>query len=154
MKRIIKLIIATISIICLWANLSFAQNSTQSDISIIPEGGWNRAAEAVNEVWVWWQVRKNYRKIVDANELSLWDQFASWIMSRNTILDYIVYLVKFLSWLTLLVWAVAIIYLWYKKIALQYFSKQPPAFVMVIVWVLIVTFAYAIVKLLRSAFVS
>lgn len=154
MKRIIKLIFATVFILWLWLNISSAQNSTQSDISIIPEGWGNNAAKAVNEVSVWWQVWKNYRKIVDANKLSLWDQFASWIMSRNTILDYIVYLVKFLSWLALLVWAVAIIYLWYKKIALQYFSKQPPAFVMVIVWVLIVTFAYAIIKLLRSAFVS
>jgi len=154
MKKIIKLILATIFITWLWLNISFAQNSTQSDISIIPEGWWNNAAKAVNEVSVWWQVWRNYRKIVDANELSLWDQFSSWIMSRNTILDYIVYLVKFLSWLALLVWAVAIIYLWYRKIFLQYFKNQPPAFVMVIVGILIVTFAYAIVKLLRSAFVS
>lgn len=154
MKKTIKLIFSIMFIIWLSLSISLAENNIGGDISIIPEGWGNNAAKAVNEVSVWWQVWRNYRKIVDANELSLWDQFASWIMSRNTILDYIVYLVKFLSWLALLVWAVAIIYLWYKKIALQYFSKQPPAFVMVIVWILIVTFAYAIIKLLRSAFIS
>lgn len=149
MKKIIKLLIVLTCFIWAISSINFAD-----DISIIPEWSTDNAWQKVKEVSVWWQVWKNYRDIVNSWNLSLWDKFASGIMSRDTILDYVVYLIEFLSWIGLLIGAVAIIYVWYDKLALQYFKWTPKWVIAVIIWVIVLSFSYAIIKALRSAFVS
>ena len=94
------------------------------------------------------------KDLIKSWDMTLSDQLSSWIMSWDTILDYCVYLVKFLWEVALLVWAVAIIYLWYKRITKEFLGNQPKGLTMVIIWILIIIFAYVIVKLLRSAFIS
>lgn len=128
------------------------------DIAIIPEWNtsWNTtiAAEKVKEVSSWGNVWKIYRRIVDEEDMSVWDQLASGIMNRDTILNYCVYIAKFLWEIALLAWAVAIIFLWYKKITKNIFWDTPKWILLVIIWLLIIIFAYAIIKLIRYAFIS
>lgn len=124
------------------------------DIAIIPEWNSTIAAEKVKEVSSWWNVWKIYRKIVDEENMSVWDQLASGIMNWDTILNYSVYIAKFLWEIALLAWAVAIIFLWYKRITKNIFWDTPKWILLVLIWLLIIIFSYAIIKLIRSAFIS
>ena len=124
------------------------------DIAIIPEWSWTNAAQKVSQVSSWGKVWKIYRDIVDDGDLSLWDQLASGIMSWDTILDYCVYIAKFLWEVALLIGALAIIFLWYKRITKNIFWDAPKWILLVIIWLLIIIFAYAIIKLIWSAFIS
>ena len=124
------------------------------DIAIIPEWSWTNAAQKVEQVSSWWNVWKNYRDIVENDDLSLWDQLASGIMSRDTILDYCAYLAKFIWEVALLAWAVAIIFIWYKRIMKNIIWEAPKWLTLVVIWLLVIIFAYAIVKLIWSAFIS
>lgn len=121
--------------------------------SLMPEW-WDNPAAYVSGVSVWWHVLEEQRNLIRSWDLSLWDQFASWIFGRDAILDYCVYLVRFLWEVALLVWALAIIFLWYKRITKNIFWEAPKGLTMVIVWILIIIFAYVIVKLIWSAFIS
>ena len=121
------------------------------DVSIIPQ--WTNVEWYVSWVSQWGKVWENYRNTVENWNLTLWQQLSSWIMSWDTILDYCVYLVRFLGEVALLAWAVAIIFLWYKRITKNIFMDTPP-FLKVIIWILVVISAYVIVKLIWSAFIS
>ena len=145
-KNMKKLLSIFISIFILWLCFTHAQ-------SLIP-GWWDKAGWYVSEVSVWWEVMAKQKDLIKSWDMTLSDQLSSWIMSWDTILDYCVYLVKFLWEVALLVWAVAIIYLWYKRITKEFLGNQPKGLTMVIIWILIIIFAYVIVKLLRSAFIS
>ena len=142
--RIFAILFATMS----W--LAFAAD----DIAIIPEWSWTNAAQKVEKVSSGWKVWQTYRDVVENDNLSLWDQLASGIMSRDTILDYCVYLAKFLWEVALLVWAMAIIFMWYKRILKNLKPQQENPLWKIILWLLIIIFAYAIVKLIWSAFIS
>lgn len=124
------------------------------DVSIIPKWDTTNAAQKVEQVSSGGKVWKNYRDIVENDNLSLWDQLASGIMSRDTILDYCVYLAKFLWEVALLIWAVAIIFLWYKRITKNIIWEAPKWLTLIVIWLLIIIFAYAIIKLIWSAFIS
>lgn len=131
----------------------FALNvsSADDDISIIPESNWN-AASIVENINQWWKVREKYKE-QSKTDMSLWDQFATWVMTWDTILDYCVYLIKFLWELALFVWAAAIIYIWYKKAVENLEFWKSPLW-HVVIWIVVVICAYVIVKLLWSAFIS
>lgn len=145
--------------------ITFAQN-TENDFSIIPESQqssqniWN----IVNQVWIsWWNVMENYKNQAywvrnedgtrSWTNLTLWDQLASWIMTRDTLLDYVTYIVKFLLQLWLLIWAGVMIYIWYKKIT-QFRDFKWGDIKYVIMWIVVLTFAYVIIKMLVSMFIK
>jgi hypothetical protein len=97
-------------------------------------------------------VRDRYNKV--ANNSSLGDQFATGIFSWNWVLEYIVYIVKFISEAGILVGAWMIIVAWYKY-ASAVFTGQTPSMKDVgnaIKWVLVIIFAYAIIRALTAAF--
>lgn len=147
MKKILGILVILFTMVS-W--LAFADD----DISVIPKWSWTNAAEKVSEVSSGWKVWKIYRDIVDDGDLSLWDQLASGIMSWDTILDYCVYIAKFLWEVALLIGALAIIFLWYNRITKNIFWDTPKWILLVIIWLLIIIFAYAIIKLIWSAFIS
>jgi len=74
-------------------------------------------------------------------------------MTRDTILDYITYLVKFIGQLALLVGAFMLIFAGYKK-ATEMFDTKNTRITAVIMGILVIAFAYAIIKLLTSMFIS
>jgi hypothetical protein len=86
------------------------------------------------------------------------DQIASGIMTRDTLLDYVVYLVKFLSQIGIVIGVLMIIYAGYLYASSAFspsnMSKGKSAITNAIIGVLVIAFSYAIMKLLTSAFLS
>jgi len=158
-----KFIISLSVFLFLWA-FSFAQD--EPGFEIIPGASNSDIWQTVVDVWKWWEVWDRYKDTAywtvttgsDGKRdragwnLSLWDQFASGIMTWDTILDYVVYLIKFLWQLALLAWALMIIYYGYKK-ATEHL-KFGWTLGKVVIWILVISFAYVIVKIIWSMFIS
>lgn len=149
--------------------LTFAANTT---FDIIPQAGKDKTelwkdVECVAGKWEWpecqkWTVRdriNNKAEVYDGTKNpngkpDIGACFATGIFSWNCALDWIVYAIQFLSQLGILVWAWMIIYAWYKY-ATAVFTGKSPSMSMVkdaIIGVLIIVFAYAIIKLLTAMF--
>jgi len=103
----------------------------------------------------WGKVMQTYRE--KANELSLSEQMATGIMNRTTILDYIVYLVKFLSQIGLLIGAVMIIYAGYIYATNIFGGKESnanSAIKYALIGVIVITFSYAIIRFFTALFLG
>lgn len=143
---------------CITPILTFAQNS--NDFEIIPEATSQTTVDAaVKSVWAsGGKVRDSYNTQAEKMENSVGDQIASGIMTRDTLLDYIVYLVRFLSQIGLVIGVIMIIYAGYLYASSIFspsnMSKGKSALINAIVGVLVVAFSYAIMKILTSAFLS
>lgn len=137
---------------------SFAQ--TSNDFEIIPKassgGGVEAAVKAVGSEW--WDVWEHYNEQAESMEGKVGDQLASGVMTRNTLLNYIVYLVKFLSQIGIVIGVIMIIYAGYLYASSVFnpsnMSKGKSAITNAIIGVLVIAFSYAIMKLLTSAFLS
>ncbi len=136
---------------------SFAQ--TPNDFEIIPKSTDQGAVDAaVIDVGAeWWNVWGNYND--QTKKLtSVGDQLASGILTRDTLLNYVVYLVRFLSQIGLVIGVLMIIYAGYLYASSVFdpsnMSKGKSAISNAIIGVLVVAFSYAIIKLLTSAFLS
>lgn len=133
---------------------------TSNDFEIIPKassgGKVEAAVEAVGEKW--WSVRDTYDKKATEMKNNVGDQIASGIMTRNTLLDYIVYIVRFLSQIGLVIGVIMIIYAGYlyasSVFSASNMSKGKSAITNAIIGVLVIAFSYAIMKILTSAFLS
>lgn len=144
-----------IGIACIWLPI-FAQET--NNFEIIPESANpDKVQEVVTDIGKdGGKVREKYTSWAQELEGNLGDQLTSWVMTRNTLLDYIVYLVKFLSQIGILIGVVMIIYAGYLY-ATSIFSggnmgKGKSAIVNAIIGVLVIAFSYAIMKILTSAF--
>lgn len=113
------------------------------DIRIVNEAN-ERIAESPQHVM------KQYNE--EANKLTTEQQLASWIMNWNTIMNYIVYVVKFLSQIWLAIGAIFIMYAWYQYMLSVFSWKNAPSGTIknAIIWVFIVIFSYAILKAMMS----
>lgn len=137
---------------------SFAQQAS-NDFEIIPKASsWGAVDQAVTDVGAsWWNVRNVYNTKADELD-TVGDQIASGIMTRDTLLDYIVYLVRFLSQIGIFIGVVMIIYAGYLYASTVFspsnISKGKSAITNAIIGVLVIAFSYAIMKLLTSAFLS
>ena len=155
MKKLIKSIFI-LSVLWFWFfTFIFAQN-----LEIIPKSD-NEAGviQAVDNVAAsWWHVRDVYNQEAKKMAWKVGDQLASWIMTRDTLLDYVVYLIKFLSQVWLVIWTAMILYAWYLYATTIFWSwdatKWKKAIKDAIIWVVVIIFSYAIMKLLISAFIS
>ncbi len=154
MKKTLFIILTFIS---LTTAITYWQNP---DFEIIPQAT-DDVSSDVKNIWEeWGKVRENYNKKAEdyQTKWAIWNAMASWVFTRSTIIDYIVYLIRFLSQLGLLIWAVMIIYAWYIYASSAFTGKDASwgkkAITNAIIWVLIITFSYAIMKLITSAFIS
>lgn len=134
--------------------------STPSNFEIVPQADSGGAVEnAVNAVGAQGgHVRDTYNTQADNMKDSVGNQLASGIMTRNTLLDYTVYLVRFLSQVGLLIGGLMIIYAGYLYATTIFgwgdASKGKKAITNAIVGILIIAFSYAIMKFLTSALIS
>ncbi len=131
-----------------------------NDFVIIPEAGDTAKVEqAVTDVGAkWGSVWDAYTTKATDMKWEVGNQLASGIMTRETLLDYVVYIVRFLSQIGLVIGALMIIYAGYLY-ATSVFSggnvaKGNTAIKNAIIGVIVVAFSYAIMKLLTSAFLS
>lgn len=136
-------------------SFSFYTNAQSIDwIQIIPEledDELTKVQQAVDRIWQnWWSVMDTYK--IEAGQLTTEQQFASWIMNRDTIINYLVYVIKFLSQLWIVVGVVFIMYAWYKYMTSVFAWWKTPSTTIknAIIWVIIVIFSYAIMKILTS----
>lgn len=109
--------------------------------------------QKITEIWqTWWNVWEKYNEIANSWNFTTSQQIASWIMNRDTIMNYLVFIVKFLSQLWLVVWTWFIIYAWYKYMLSVFNGWKVPSETIknAIIWVIIVIFSYAIMKTLTS----
>ena len=155
-----KILIGSVAIGIMLCSLLpvFAAENATNDFEIIPKAKTTNVSEAVSGVGAeWGNVWENYTE--KAEELdTVGDQIASGIMTRDTLLDYIVYLVRFLSQIGIVIGVVMIIYAWYLYASSIFspsnMSKGKSAIINAIIGVLVIAFSYAIMKLLTSAFLS
>ena len=101
------------------------------------------------------EVMETYKQ--KSTELSLEQQMATGIMNRDTILEYIVYLVRFVSQIWLFVGAAMIIYAGYKYASNIFWWKTgegSTAIKRAIIGVLVISFAYAIMRIFTVAFLG
>lgn len=108
---------------------------------------------AIQEIWSsWWHVWEIYNATANSTGFTTSEQLASWIMNRDTIMNYIVFVVRFLGQLWLLVWAGFIMFAWYKYMLSVFNWNKAPSSTLknAIIGVLIVIFSYAIMKILTS----
>ena len=141
-----------------WGIITYAQDVDWFNIiPKISEGNISKINTEINDIWsAWWYVWENYNEAADR----MWEsghveeQIASWIMNWDTILNYLVFVVKFLSQLWLLVWVMFIMYAWYKYMVSVFVEWKtngaPSTLKNAIIWVIIVIFSYAIMKTLTS----
>ena len=156
MKRIfLRCIIVGVLILPI---LSFAQTPT-NNFEIIPQSTdqttVDKAVEAVSKspgnVWNTYNTKAAELKNVG-------DQLASGIMTWDTLLNYVVYLVRFLSQIGIFIGVMMIIYAGYLYATSIFnpgnMSKGKSAITNAIIGVLVIAFSYAIMKLLTSAFLE
>jgi hypothetical protein len=82
-------------------------------------------------------------------------QLATGVMTWNTIMNYVVYLVKFLSQIGLVIWAVMMIYSWYIYATWVFTgnaTKWNEAIKNAIIWILVIMFSYALIRMLNAMF--
>ena len=117
----------------------------------LTEGEISDIDKKIEIIWSeWWYVWDHYND--EATRLTTSQQVASWIMNWDTIMNYLVFIVQFLSQLGLVVWAVFIMIAWYKyAVSLFQWWKTPSSTVKnAIIGILIVIFSFAIMRTLTS----
>lgn len=134
----------------------FSSVSSDDSWSIIPEvSSWDGVKNAVKEIWKKpWKVWETYNK--KAKDMSVWDSFASWVFTWDTITDFLSHIAKSLSWIALVISAFMIIYAWYKYASWVFTGDASKwwkdAIKWAISWLLVVIFSYAIIRLLLRMF--
>jgi hypothetical protein len=137
-----------------WLNLLVA--AEKIEFQIIPEAEkWDRWTESIVKIKnARWEVMDTY--VAESNKLKLWEQFASWIMNWDTILDYAAYLVKFLANVAMVIGSWTVIYAGYLYVMAWYNGDQSAqansAIKYAVIGIVVVIFSYAIMRILISAF--
>lgn len=162
-KLYLSSLLFTVFVYLFWAfwYLSFSFVSAKDlDFAIVPEAEMSDDA-VINDVKSLanspWSVWDKYKEISSNDKRSLGDKLSSGIMTRDTLLDYVVYLIKFMSQLWLVVGAVMFIYAGYMyatDIMWWDASKWKKAIKYAIVWVVVLSFSYAIMKILTNMFIK
>jgi hypothetical protein len=155
LTRTIKTVIFTMTLLLIPSFTNAAGDDLEVDwFNITPKlkpSQVEKINEKIDLIWSHgWKVWDNYLRA--AEDLTTSEQVASWIMNRNTILNYLTFVVEFLSQLWLLVWAGFIMYAWYKyMLSVFNWGKTPTSTLKnAIIWVIIVIFSYAIMRILIS----
>lgn len=151
-----KVIIMICWFILLFTGLSFAD-----DFEIIPKSQDVKQVQSSVDIvgTSWWRVWDNYNTQASSmNSMAkVWDQISSGIMTWDTLIYYVVYLIRFISQLWLLIWWIMIIYAWYLYATSVFWwdaNSWKQHIKDAVIWVLIIAFSYAIMKFLTAAFLT
>lgn len=154
MKKILCIIFALCSV--LFA-LSYA-SAVENTFDIIPKTETDVSSD-VTEVGkagggVWDKLNEKAKKYEENDDIGA--QFASGAFTRNTLLNYVIYLVRFLSQIALVIGAGMIVVAGYKYAQGAFTGKASGSedIKNAIIGVLIVIFSYAIMRILTEAFLT
>lgn len=157
MKKIGTKILLSILILGLFLCPHFATNADDLDVD------WLAIAKKLTT----WQVEHTNRriKLLWSNPGHFWEDYHKahadlsfrerifwWILEIDDIMNYMVFVVRFLGQLWILVWMFFIMFAWYKYMLSVFNWWKTPASTLknAIIWVIIVIFSYAIMKILTS----
>jgi len=160
MKNYRPIVLSFFTSIFLLCTLYFVLGTAlAADFEIIPKAT-EDVGTTVKNIGVGWEVRDKYDEQAKTyqEQKNVWEAFASGVFTRSLILDYVVYVVQFLSQIWLLIGALMIIYAGYIYASSIFTGKEAgagnKAITNAIIWVLVIIFSYAIMKLITSAFIS
>ena len=145
-------------LLTLWCTV-FQAFATSNYLHIIPKSeGWD-TAEVVKAVAQWqWTVNERYNEQADkiAKSGDIWKAWATWVINWDTLISYVVYLMRFINQIGLLIWGIMILYAGYQY-AWTIFkfwdaTKGKNAIKNATIWILVIVFSYAIWKWLESMF--
>ncbi len=99
-----------------------------------------------------WDVNTNI--ISGSNNLSFRGKFTSWIINRDFFIEYLIHVVKILSQLWFVAWAIFIIIAGYKYMlsVFNWWKADSRIVKNAIIWVIIIIFSYAILKFFTAIF--
>lgn len=152
-RTIISLIVFNIILI------PFSVYAEESDLkvewfNILPELTDEEVSEAQQKIELIWKSWNNVWN--EYNEAASWlstsQQIASWIMNWDTIMNYLVFIVQFLSQLWLVIWFGYIVFAGYTYMLgiFKWNSIKSSVIKNAIIWIIIIIFSYAIMKTLTS----
>ena len=161
MKKVVGLFLVGISFLWLY---SFADHErTENNLHIIPQTTYTKedTREIIKNIWdieQWGTVLERYSGAAAELEQK-WDlgaAFETGVFSWNIVISYLVYLLRFISQLGLLIWAVMILYAGYQYATFIFGfwdpSKAKTTINRAIQWVLILVFSFAIWRGLTAMF--
>ena len=161
MKKVLGLFLVGISFLGLY---SFANlDRTQNNLHIIPQTSYTKqdTSNIIKNIWdieKWGTVLERYSGAAAKFE-EKWDlgaAFETGVFSWNIVISYLVYLLRFISQLGLLIWAVMILYAGYQYATFIFGfwdpSKAKTTINRAIQWVLILVFSFAIWRGLTAMF--
>lgn len=139
------------------------------DFVIIPQAEGNSTTGVVQKLldseayWAgedkasWWDTYNEEADKLDWDTGREWlaDQMATGVMNWNTVMNYVVYLVKFLSQIWLVIWAMMMIYAWYIYATWVFTwnaTKWNAAIKNAIIGIIVIMFSYALIRILNSMF--
>lgn len=135
---------------------SYGVYAVQNNFEVIPEAQTDVSSDVTDVGKAWGSVWDTLNGKANTYEKKgdIGAQFASGAFTWNTILEYIIYLVRFLSQLALVIGAAMIIFAGYKYASAAFTGKPggQEDIKNAIIGILIVVFSYAIIKILTSAF--
>ena len=152
-----KIIVLLLSFICSFNLFTFAADPEVDDFVIIPEASWKVGEITENISKEWWKVWEKYNKEYSGIKNDLWAQFATGVFWWNSILLFIKYLIKFLSQVGMVIGALMIIYSGYiyaNAVWTGNATKWVDPLKKAIIWVVIIIWSYAIMKILTSMFLG
>ncbi len=157
-KALLCAFVCLLSLFCLYTP-TYAETN---DFYIIPkvEEDPSDMVERISNSW--WKVRDQYDYEAyemwwsQKNNRNLWQQMASWVMTRDTLIDYTVYALRFMSQISLIVWALMFIYNGYQYVAygISWENPSSESIKHAVIWILIVIFSYALMRILTRAFLT
>lgn len=152
-----KIIVLLLSFICSFNLFTFAADPEVDDFVIIPEASWKVGEITENISKEWWKVWEKYNKEYSKIKDDLWAQFATGVFWWDSILLFIKYLIKFLSQVGMVIGALMIIYSGYiyaNAVWTGNATKWVDPLKKAIIWVVIIIWSYAIMKILTSMFLG
>lgn len=154
MKRLLTILFASII-----STISIGQiHAQENDFHILPEvKDTTEINKAIEIIWKTpGSVMDNYKAQANS-DLTFAEKMAGGIMNRNTLLEYVAYLIRFLSQIGLVIGAAMIIYAGYQYAMNIFGGKESDgnsAIKYAIIGVLVISFSYAIIRFFTAMFLG
>ena len=159
MHYIMRWLIMSVLGMMWWLLLVTGVYAQGDDFFIIPkdDGGADAAVERIINKWggVWDQYdTEAYTNPALVGEENVGNQLSSGIMTWDTIINYMVLLLQFLSQVWILIWVLMIIFVGYQYASYAITGQDPKTSYIrdALIGILVISFSYAILNILRNAF--
>lgn len=141
--------------LALYPHNTYAQQDIKVDwfniLSELKDEEITKMNEAIDRIWnTWGNVSNEYNKTAKTLSTAQW--MATWIINWNTLMNYLSFIVQFLSqlWLVVGFWFIMYAGYTYMLSVFNWWKAKSSTIKNAIIWIIIVIFSYAIMKTLTS----